>query len=126
HEWGSRTHAWQPASGTREVGGGFLSCSRRVQPPDGPVARLSGRSMMNLSLTAARALHLAAQGLDEPPAAPARKEDVLAAIRRLVGLEAGEAGVGASLQRRRADDRAARPVPAHLRPARARAGGLGR
>src|SRR5438874_7664738 len=42
---------------------------------------------MRLSLAAARALHLAAQGLDQPPSAQARKEDVLAAIRRMAGLQ---------------------------------------
>ena len=38
---------------------------------------------MRLSLAAARALLLAAQGLHEPPPAPATKQDVLAAIRRM-------------------------------------------
>jgi uncharacterized protein YcaQ len=42
---------------------------------------------MKLSLAAVRALHLAAQGLAQPPAAAARKEDVLAAIRRMAGLQ---------------------------------------
>src|SRR5438045_1992228 len=42
---------------------------------------------MKLPLSAARALHLAAQGLDQPPPALARKEDVLAAIRRMAGLQ---------------------------------------
>jgi uncharacterized protein len=42
---------------------------------------------VKLPLSAARALHLAAQGLDQPPAASAQKEDVLAAIRRMAGLQ---------------------------------------
>jgi len=42
---------------------------------------------MKLSLTAARALHLAAQGLDQPPTAPAGKEDVRAVIQRMAGLQ---------------------------------------
>src|SRR5262249_29211113 len=40
-----------------------------------------------LSLTAARALLLAAQGLEAPPPGPARKEDVLTAIRRMGALQ---------------------------------------
>ena len=43
--------------------------------------------MLKLSLAGARALHLAAQGLHAPLEAPARKEDVLAAIRRMAGLQ---------------------------------------
>jgi uncharacterized protein len=44
---------------------------------------------MSLRLThaAARSLFLAAQGLDARPPAPARKEDVLAAVRRMHGLQ---------------------------------------
>lgn len=42
---------------------------------------------MELSPEAARALLLAAQGLLEPPAAPAAKPDVLAAIRRMGALQ---------------------------------------
>src|SRR6266446_4810282 len=42
---------------------------------------------MELSLAAARSLLLAAQGLDAPPVAPAREEDVRAAIRRMGGLQ---------------------------------------
>lgn len=42
---------------------------------------------MELTLAAARALLLAAQGLHEPPQHPARKEDVLATIRRMGGLQ---------------------------------------
>jgi uncharacterized protein YcaQ len=42
---------------------------------------------MKLSLAAARALHLAAQGLHASPKQPARKEDVLGAIRRMAGLQ---------------------------------------
>src|SRR5947208_10269896 len=42
---------------------------------------------MKLSLASARVLHLAAQGLHTPPEAPAQKEDVLAAIRRMAGLQ---------------------------------------
>jgi uncharacterized protein YcaQ len=38
---------------------------------------------MKLSLSAARALLLTAQGVSEPPARPAQKDDVLAAIRRM-------------------------------------------
>src|SRR6476646_8787436 len=49
--------------------------------------RRRGSSEMKLSLAAVRALHLAAQGLAQPPAAAARKEDVLAAIRRMAGLQ---------------------------------------
>ena len=51
-----------------------------------PVADLLPRPStvtLQLSLAAARALLLAAQGLHEPPPAPATKEDVLAAIRRM-------------------------------------------
>src|SRR3712207_940903 len=42
---------------------------------------------MRLTVAAVRALHLAAQGLSAPPGQPARKEDVLAAIRRMGGLQ---------------------------------------
>jgi uncharacterized protein len=42
---------------------------------------------MRLSLAGARVLHLVAQGLHAAPEAPARKEDVLAAIRRMAGLQ---------------------------------------
>ncbi|HWQ13156.1 MAG TPA: crosslink repair DNA glycosylase YcaQ family protein [Roseiflexaceae bacterium] len=42
---------------------------------------------MRLSLDAARTLLLAAQGLLDPPAAPAEKEDVLAVIRRMGALQ---------------------------------------
>src|SRR5438876_7882942 len=42
---------------------------------------------MKLSLAGARVLHLGAQGLHALPAGPARKEDVLAAIRRMAGLQ---------------------------------------
>src|SRR5438128_779504 len=43
--------------------------------------------MLKLSLSAARALALATQGLLQAPAAPARKEDVLAIIRRMQLLQ---------------------------------------
>src|SRR3954463_1410470 len=42
---------------------------------------------MQLSLAAARALLVAAQGLDKRPAPPVSKEDVLAAIRRMGALQ---------------------------------------
>lgn len=42
---------------------------------------------MTLSLAAARALLLAAQGLNAPPEQPASKDDVLATIRRMEGLQ---------------------------------------
>src|SRR5512144_2815742 len=42
---------------------------------------------MRLTLPAARALMLAAQGLLEPPRSPATKADVLAAIRRMGALQ---------------------------------------
>ena len=42
---------------------------------------------MNLSLTAARAIHLAAQGLLTPVKKPAQKEDVLACIQRMGALQ---------------------------------------
>ena len=42
---------------------------------------------MKLSLAGARSLLLAAQGLQEPPTEPARKADVLAAIRRMGCLQ---------------------------------------
>src|SRR5437899_11460225 len=51
-----------------------------------PEKRAGGISM-KLSLAGARALHLGAQGLHALPAGPARKEDVLAAIRRMAGLQ---------------------------------------
>ncbi len=42
---------------------------------------------MELSLAGARALHLAAQGLSQPPSSPAGKRDLLAAIRRMGALQ---------------------------------------
>ncbi len=42
---------------------------------------------MRFSLTTARALLLAAQGLDSPPGRPATKDDVLESVRRMGVLQ---------------------------------------
>src|SRR6266581_140940 len=54
-----------------------------AQPTAAPLLPPTAGISMRLSLASARSLLLAAQGLLASPAEPARKEDVLAAIRRM-------------------------------------------
>src|SRR6266581_4475089 len=54
-----------------------------AQPTAAPLLPPTAGISMRLSLASARSLLLAAQGLHERPAEPARKEDCLAAIRRM-------------------------------------------
>src|SRR5438445_4547758 len=54
-----------------------------AKPTAAPLLPSAGEISMRLSQASARSLLLAAQGLHASPAEPARKEDVLAAIRRM-------------------------------------------
>src|SRR5438445_4383975 len=58
-----------------------------AKPTAAPLLPSAGEISMRLSQASARSLLLAAQGLHASPAEPARKEDVLAAIRRMAGLQ---------------------------------------